>query len=111
MALTGAPPQTPDGPSPIGPPPSSGYAPSQAAGDGPLNLGPLPRPSGSAPLTPWRVAIFDRAARLHAALDRLPTAATSADGLTVRACIAEALTAARYLPANVPRPPRLRNAL
>jgi hypothetical protein len=77
----------------------------------PVNSGSLPRPSGGAPLAPWRTAIYDRAARLQAALDRLPASKESADYLTAQACVAEALTAARFLPVDPSGPNRVRNAL
>jgi hypothetical protein len=96
---------------PIGPPPSTAVQRPQVVAGALVNSGALPRPSGGEPLAPWRAAIYDRAARLQAALDRLPDAKASPDYQTAQACIAEALTAARFLPVKGSVPARFRNAL
>jgi hypothetical protein len=62
-------------------------------------------------LAPWRVAIYDRAARLQAALDRIPYMKYFPDYETVGMCITEALTAARFLPVDVSFAGRVRTTL
>ena len=108
MAVAGAPPQAPDGVATIGPPPSTA-----AAGRPDRSTSHITAlsTSGRALLAPWRVAIYDRAARLQAALDRLPTAKSTPEYQTVVACIADALTAARFLPLRVSFAGHLRSAL
>src|SRR5260370_23654113 len=99
MMVAGAPPQAPDGVAPIGPPPSNAAL-SQPDGSTNSHISALST-SGRAQLAPWRVAIYDRAARLQAALDRIPYMKYFPDYETVGMCITEALTAARFLPVDV----------
>lgn len=71
---------------PVGPPPSTMAARPSA-----------PKLSGRPVWSPWREAIYNRAARLQAGLDRLGAGKDSPDYHTVGVSITEALTAARYL--------------